>query len=93
MSQTLERLTAPAAPVAPAGATPALLVSTIERRLSGLAWYDPQRGFELNRKDRLIAPVLAEDLIAKIASLSYDLRGLRDRAILLLSYAGGLRRS
>lgn len=28
-----------------------------------------------------------------VATLPYDLRGLRDRAILLLGYAGGLRRS
>lgn len=37
--------------------------------------------------------VLAEDIVAMIATLPYDLRGLRDRAILLLGYAGGLRRS
>ena len=35
----------------------------------------------------------AEDILAMVATLSYDLRGLRDRAILLLGYAGGLRRS
>jgi integrase len=37
--------------------------------------------------------ILAEDILAMVASLPYDLRGLRDRAILLLGYAGGLRRS
>ena len=37
--------------------------------------------------------ILAEDIVAMIATLPYDLRGLRDRAILLLGYAGGLRRS
>jgi integrase len=37
--------------------------------------------------------VLAEDIIAMVSSLPYDLRGLRDRAILLMGYAGGLRRS
>jgi len=37
--------------------------------------------------------VLAEDLIAMIDTLDHQLRGLRDRAILLLGYAGGLRRS
>jgi len=37
--------------------------------------------------------VLAEDLIAMIATLDHRLRGLRDRAMLLLGYAGGLRRS
>jgi len=33
------------------------------------------------------------EILAMIASLDFDLRGLRDRAILLLGYAGGLRRS
>ena len=37
--------------------------------------------------------ILAEDIIAMAATLPFDLRGLRDRAILLLGYAGGLRRS
>jgi integrase len=38
--------------------------------------------------------ILPEDLIAMIATLSLsDLRGLRDRAILLVGFAGGLRRS
>jgi len=88
-----------------------LSVSTIERRLSGLAWQYRQRGFTLDRKDRHIATVLAgirrkharppvqkeavlaEDIVAMVATLPFDLRGLRDRAILLIGYAGGLRRS
>ena len=37
---------------APTGATLALSVSTIERRLYGLAWHYARRGFELDRKDR-----------------------------------------
>ena len=37
--------------------------------------------------------ILPGDIIAMIATLPFDLRGLRDRAILLLGYAGGLRRS
>jgi integrase len=37
--------------------------------------------------------VLADDLLAMLATLKHDLRGLRDRAILLLGFAGGLRRS
>lgn len=96
---------------APSGRAPALLVSTIERRLSGLAWNYAQRGFALDRKNRHIAMVLsgikrkharppvqkeailAEDILAMVATLPFDLRGLRDRAILLLGYAGGLRRS
>ncbi|MFG6546416.1 tyrosine-type recombinase/integrase [Sulfitobacter sp. 1A13730] len=93
------------------GPSPALSVSTIDRRLSGLAWNYAQRGFALDRKNRHIATVLAgikrkharppvqkeailaEDILAMVATLPYDLRGLRDRAILLVGYAGGLRRS
>ncbi|WP_243722049.1 tyrosine-type recombinase/integrase [Meridianimarinicoccus aquatilis] len=93
------------------GLSPALSVSTIERRLSGLGWNYAQRGFTLDRKNRHIAAVLAgikrkharppvqkeailaEDILAMVATLPFDLRGLRDRAILLLGYAGGLRRS
>lgn len=96
---------------APVDKTPAITVTTIERRLSGLAWHYQQRGFTLDRKDRHIATVLAgikrkharppiqkeailrEDILAMVATLPHDLRGLRDRAILLLGYAGGLRRS
>lgn len=88
-----------------------LSVSTIDRRLSGLAWNCAQRGFVLDRKNRHIATVLAgikrkharppvqkeailaEDILAMVATLPYDLRGLRDRTMLLLGYAGGLRRS
>jgi len=93
------------------GPSPALSVGTIERRLSGLAWNARQRGFDLDRKNRHIATVLAgirrrharppvqkeailaDDIVAMVATLPHDLRGLRDRAILLLGYAGGLRRS
>ncbi|WP_217430521.1 tyrosine-type recombinase/integrase [Parasulfitobacter algicola] len=93
------------------GSSPALSVSTIDRRLSGLAWNYAQRGFALDRKNRHIATVLAgikrkharppvqkeailaEDILAMVATLPHDLRGLRDRAILLLGYTGGLRRS
>ncbi|WP_435988263.1 tyrosine-type recombinase/integrase [Sulfitobacter sp. SH24] len=96
---------------APTGKAPALSVSTIERRLSGLSWNYKQRGFNLDRKNRHIATVvvgikrkharppvqkeaiLAGDIRAMVATLPYDLRGLRDRAILLIGYAGGLRRS
>jgi integrase len=93
------------------GPSPALSVSTIDRRLSGLAWNYAQRGFTLDRKNRHIATVLAgikrkharppvqkeailaEDILAMVATLPFDLRGLRDRAILLIGFAGGLRRS
>ncbi|MBL4916718.1 tyrosine-type recombinase/integrase [Szabonella alba] len=96
---------------APGGKVPALSVSSIERRLSGLGWAYAQRGQRMDRKDRHIASVLAgirrrharpprqkeailpEDLLAMTATLPHDLRGLRDRAILLLGFAGGLRRS
>jgi integrase len=37
--------------------------------------------------------LLADDIRALLATLPQDLRGLRDRAILLLGFAGGLRRS
>lgn len=39
------------------------------------------------------AAVLAEDILAMAATLPHDLRGLRDRAMLLMGYADGLRRS
>jgi integrase len=93
------------------GKAPALSVSSIERRLSGLTWGYAQRGERLDRKDRHIATVLAgirrrharppvqkeailpEDLRDMLATLPRDMRGLRDRAILLIGFAGGLRRS
>ena len=96
---------------APDGKSPALSVSSIERRLSGLAWGYAQRGERLDRSDRHIAtilsgirrkharppvqkqPILPEDLRDMLATLPRDLRGLRDRAILLIGFAGGLRRS
>ena len=37
--------------------------------------------------------ILRDDILAMVATLPFDLRGLRDRVILLLGYAGGLRRS
>ena len=37
--------------------------------------------------------MLADNLLAMLATLDANLRGLRDRAILLLGFAGGLRRS
>lgn len=96
---------------APQGKAPALSVSSIERRLSGLGWGYARRGQRLDRKDRHIASVMAgirrkharppvqkeailpEDILAMIATLPHDLRGLRDRAILLVGFAGALRRS
>lgn len=96
---------------APQGRSPALSVSSIERRLSGLGWGYAQRGQPLDRKDRHIVAVLAgirrkharppvqkeailpEDLRDMLATLPHDLRGLRDRAMLLIGFAGGLRRS
>ncbi|TAG19931.1 MAG: integrase [Rhodobacterales bacterium] len=96
---------------APCGKATPLSVSSIERRLSGLACGYAQRGQRMDRKDRHIATVLAgirrrharppvqkeailpEDLHDMLATLPHDLRGLRDRAILLIGFAGGLRRS
>jgi integrase len=37
--------------------------------------------------------IFADELLAMLATLDMDLRGLRDRAILALGFAGGLRRS
>jgi len=45
------------------------------------------------RPPRQKEALLAEDILAMIATLSQDLRGFRDRAILLIGFAGGLRRS
>lgn len=95
----------------PKNGSPPLAVSTIERRLAGLAWNFTQRGQPMDRADRHISSVFAgirrkhaqpprqkeavlgEDVVAMLATLGHDLRGLRDRAILLLGFAGGLRRS
>ena len=87
-------------------------VSTIERRLSALAWNFAQRGQPMDRQDPHIATVFAgvrrthgqppiqkeaalpEHLIEMLATLPLgSLRGLRDRAVLLVGFAGGLRRS
>jgi len=96
---------------APQDASPPLAVSTIERRLSGLAWNYQQRGQHLDRKDRHIASVLAgirrqhgkppnqkepispEELLEMVGMLTFGLRDMRDRAILFIGYAGGMRRS
>jgi integrase len=48
-----------------------------------------QHGKPPNQKEA----VLAEDLLRMVETLGHDLRGLRDRAILLVGFAGGLRRS
>jgi integrase len=45
------------------------------------------------RPPRRKEALLAEDILAMCAALPNDLRGVRDRAILLLGFAGGLRRS
>jgi integrase len=98
-----------ASQVEPGGAE--LSVSTLERRLSGIAWRYRQLGAPLDIRDRHIATVLAgirrrharppsqkaaifaDELLAMLATLEMDLRGLRDRAILAIGFAGGLRRS
>ncbi|WP_299507385.1 tyrosine-type recombinase/integrase [uncultured Roseobacter sp.] len=95
----------------PQDGSPRLSVSTIERRLSGLAANYRQRGLALDMKDRHIASVwagiknthgkpptqkeavLTEDVLEMVAQLSFGLRDMRDRAVLLLGYAGGLRRT
>ena len=95
----------------PQDGSPALSVSTIERRLSGLAANYRERGLTLDMKDRHIASVWAgikrqhakppkhkeplspEELLEMVSVLSFGLRDMRDRAILLIGYAAGLRRS
>jgi integrase len=39
------------------------------------------------------AAIFADELLAMLATLDMDLRGLRDRAMLAIGFAGGLRRS
>jgi integrase len=108
--QTVGLYLAAAASEKARGAKPSS-VRTLERRLSGIAWYCTQNGTPLDRADRHIAevmagirrrhgkppdqkePVLGDELLRMIATLGHDLRGLRDRAILMLGFAGGLRRS
>jgi integrase len=72
-------------------------VRTIERRLSAIAWNCAQVMSGIRRRhgrppDQKEA-VFAEDLMRMVATLDHGLRGLRDRAILLIGFAGGLRRS
>jgi len=38
-------------------------------------------------------PVLSDDVLSLLDTLALDLRGLRDRAILMIGFGGGLRRS
>lgn len=87
-------------------------VSTIERRLSSLAWNFSQRGQVLDRNDPDIVTVMSglrdtdarrpvqkevvtpEDILAMLSTLERGtLRGIRDRAMLLIGFHGGLRRS
>lgn len=95
----------------PQDGSPALSVSTIERRMSGLSANYRARGLVLDLKDRHIASVwagikrqhgkpprqkeavLAEDVLEMVSALTFGLRDMRDRAIILLGYAGGLRRT
>lgn len=48
---------------------------------------------ELGMAQRRAAPLMRDDLLAALEKLPTDLRGVRDRALLLLGFAGGLRRS
>ncbi|WP_425358043.1 hypothetical protein [Notoacmeibacter marinus] len=91
----------------PQDGSPALSVSTIERRLFGLAANYRQRGLTLEMKDRHIAsvwagikrqhgrppvqkePVTPEELLEMVATLTFGLRDMRDRAILLLGLCRG----
>jgi integrase len=44
-------------------------------------------------RQRQVAPILVDDLRAMVGPLGDDLRGLRDRALLLVGFAGAFRRS
>ena len=86
-------------------------VSTLERRLSGIAWHYRSLGETLDLRDRHISAVMAgirrqharppaqkaaifaDELLDMLAMLEMDLRGIRDRAILAIGFAGALRRS
>jgi integrase len=83
-------------------------VSTIKRRLSALGWnyaqfHSKDRAIATmlaGIRNKHAAPprqkeaILPEDLIAMLETLGRGtLRGLRDRAMLLVGFAGGLRRS
>ena len=48
---------------------------------------------QLGMAQRRAAPLLRDELLAVLEQLPTDLRGVRDRALLLLGFAGGLRRS
>ncbi|RTL86977.1 MAG: integrase [Hyphomicrobiales bacterium] len=100
-----------AACMTPAPGRPALSVSSLERRLSGICWRYRQLQRPLDTTDPHVATVLAgirrtharppvqkeaifaDELLAMLATLGNDLRDLRDRALLAVGFAGGLRRS
>lgn len=81
------------------GPSPTLSVSTIDRRLSGLAWNYAQRGFTLDRKNRHIATVLAgikrkhaRPPVQKEAILAEDIRsGLPEKERVALFSGHSLR--
>jgi integrase len=64
---------------------PKAAVSTIERRLAAITTTYRSAGTPLPRQDRHI--------VAMLATLPQNLRSYRDRAILLIGYAGALRHS
>lgn len=47
----------------------------------------------LGTTQRQARPIMVDELRAMVAALPDDLRGLRDRALLLVGFAGGMRRS
>ncbi len=53
------------------------------------------RGIKRNRgtAQKQAKPLLKEDLFAVLSSIDNSLKGLRDRALLLIGFAGGFRRS
>jgi integrase len=86
---------------------PPLSVSSLERRLSGVCWRyrqldtsDPHIATVLagirrahGRPPLQKEAIFADELLAMLAVLDNNLRGFRDKAILAIGFAGGLRRS
>jgi site-specific recombinase XerD len=77
-----------------------LKASTITRRCAGIRYmhrmasYDPPTSSEAIKAVLAgKAPATAETVRVIIADMPTDIRGLRDRALLLLGFAGALRRS
>ena len=69
----------------------AATASIARTRISAKCW--PAFGASMGARRLGKEAVLADDILAMAGTLGHDLHGLRDRAILLIGFAGGLRRS